>query len=393
MRNIIVYVGGFKFPEQNASAVRVRENAWLLHSLGYETVLVGKLPEYNGNVTYKIKVDSFDAYDIRHPFPDCRYSLYTTSIKSIEDIVAHYGLNKIAMIIAYNYPAIALHKLVVFGKKNNIAVAADITEWYGWEGWRLDRNLKRLFDTQFRIRYVAKKAGNIIVASQYMRQFYEGYNSVIWPFCVHTELERWQFSKEYTSNTICTFVYTGSPGIGMSKDRLNLLIEAFNVLHDENISFRYIIQGITKEQYLNTFRSHRSILNKMDKSIVFKGRVPHKEALETLQKADYSLFIRPNNRVSHAGFPTKVMEAFTVGVPTVTNDTSDIASYVRDDENGFIIPDITLESIVKTLKKAIHLPENRRKEIRENCRKENPFALKRFQEQVQHFIMNARNSI
>jgi len=393
MRNVIIYVGGFKFPEQNASAVRVRENAWLLNSLGYETVLVGKLPDYNGDISYKNKIDHFDTYDIRHPFPHRKYPVYTTSIDSIKDIAAHYGLKRIAMIIAYNYPAMALHKLVAFGKKNNIAVTADITEWYGWEGWRIDRNIKRFFDTQFRIRYVAKKAGNIIVASHYMKRFYKGYNNVVWPFCVRSDLERWQVSDQYFSNKVRTFVYTGSPGIGIGKDKLDLLIEAFNLLHDENIPFRYIIQGITKEQYLKVFRSHKNILNKMDKSIIFKGRVPHKEALETLEKADYSLFIRPDNRVSHAGFPTKVMEAFTVGIPTITNPTSDIQNYVKDSHNGFIIPLPTIEAITSTLKKAIELPEIQLYNLKKQCREENPFDIKFFREEVEQFINRARNNI
>ena len=380
MRNIIIYVGGFKLPDGNASAVRARENAWLLHSIGYEPILVGKLPEVDGDNVHDTKVDDFDAYDIRHPFPNHTYPLYTTTIESVKDVVSHYGLERVAMIIAYNYPAIALHKLVAFGKKYHISIVADITEWYGWEGWRLDRNIKRFFDTQFRIRYVAKKAGNIIVSSYYMKKFYTGYNSVVWPFCVHTELDRWQFPKVSALNNVRTFIYTGSPGIGMSKDRLNILIEAFGTLFDEEKRFKYIIQGITKEQYLKTFKTHKKLLKKMG------------EALETLQRADYSLFIRPDNRVSHAGFPTKVMEAFTAGVPTITNATSDIASYVVDREKGFIIPDLTVDSIVITLKEAVLLPEDRLTKMKEACRKENPFAIKYFQKRVEEFIKKAREN-
>ena len=39
----------------------------------------------------------------------------------------------------------------VYSRKTGIIPVADITEWYGWEGNRLDRNILRLFDTQYRI--------------------------------------------------------------------------------------------------------------------------------------------------------------------------------------------------------------------------------------------------
>ncbi len=393
MRNIVVYVGGFNFPGRNASAVRVRENAWLLKDIGYEPVLVGKLPDADGKPLQHMKVDHFDAYDIRHPFSHRTYPPYTTSIESVKEVAAHYGLKKVAMIIAYNYPAIALQKLHEFGQKHQIAVAADVTEWYGWEGWRPDRNIKRFFDTQMRIRYVAKKIGNIIVASRFMNRFYDGYNTVVWSFCINTGLERWQLPSYIPANDVRTFIYTGSPGLGMSKDRLNLLIEAFSHLSEEGKSFKYIIQGITKEQYLRTFKQHRALLENMDHSIVFRGRVPHSEAFLAMQQADYSLFIRPDNRVSHVGFPTKVMEAFAAGIPTITNPTSDIADYVKDSHNGLIIPSPTIEAVVATLNNAIELPESQLHDFKLQCREENPFDIQFFREEVEAFINRARNNI
>ncbi len=53
--------------------------------------------------------------------------------------------------------------------------------------------------------------------------------------------------------------------------------------------------------------------------------------------ADYQLFIRPNRRSSHAGFPTKLAESMAVGTPVITNKTGDIALYLRDGENGYVV--------------------------------------------------------
>jgi len=387
MRNTILYIGGFNLPDRNASAIRVMENAHLLKKLGYEVVLMGKLKAQKGSAVY----DGFECFDIMQPFTERTYKPYTQSIGSVKDVAAHIGMEKIKAIVAYNYPAFSLEKINRFARKSGIAPVADCTEWYGWEGWRIDRNIKRMIDTAYRMYFSAKNAKNVICAGSYLQKHFASCHTVIWPFCVNTELQRWQLlDKDITINHPRRFVYSGSPGIGMSKDRINLLVEAFYRMKKEGRLFEYLIMGITKEQYLSVFGNHRKMIDFLDDQVKFLGRIPHNEALKTLKSADYSLFIRPDNRVSHAGFPTKVMEAFTLGVPTVTNATSDIADYVNDGVNGFIFPGTDVERIERVLQKAIACEDDLLYRMKESCRTKNPFSTAYFIEPVGRFFENLK---
>lgn len=389
MRNTILYVGGFRLPNFNASAVRVMENAWLLKHLDYDVVILGKLQEVEGKITSYAKYDGFECYDIRQPFKEDIYAPYTSSIASIEAVIKHIGSEKIKAIIAYNYPAVALNKMVTFSRKNGIIPVADLTEWYGWEGNRLDRNVRRFLDTQYRMRIVTKRAGNVICAGSYLEDFFKDSNTVSWPFSVNTELDRWQLSDTVIVNNPRIFVYSGSPGMGMSKDKINLIIEILYDLKLEGKKFKYIVLGITKEQYLEHFSTHQEVLESMEGYIEFKGRVPHAEAIDRLKSADFSLFIRPENRVSHAGFPTKVMEAFTSGIPTITNATSDIPKYVKDGINGFIFKSSESEDIKSTLLESLELSDEALLAMKHQCREHNPFAIKNFKKSIGAFLDRA----
>jgi len=386
MRDTIIYVGGFRLPNFNASAVRVMENACLLKSLGYDVVILGKLQEVEGEIVHYAVHDGFDCYDIRQPFKNGKYAPYTKSIASIEAVVKHIGTEKVKAIIAYNYPALALHKLVTYSRKNGIAPVSDCTEWYGWEGTHLLRNIRRFVDTRYRMHFSAKRAANIICAGSYLESFFKDYNTVSWPFCVNTELERWKLSDTVAVHHPRVFVYSGSPGMGMSKDKINLIIEILYDLKLEGKNFKYIVLGITKVQYLEHFETHEKMIEFMGESIEFKGRVPHTEALSTLKNADFSLFIRPDTRVSHAGFPTKVMEAFTSGIPTIANATSDIPKYVKNTINGFIFKSSDAEDIKATLLESLEMSDEALLAMKLQCREENPFAIENFKKSVGEFL-------
>jgi glycosyltransferase involved in cell wall biosynthesis len=386
MRNVIVYIGGFKLPDRNASAIRVMDNAVLLQKLGYKVIVVGKLDDSQHYTQY----DGIECYDILQPSQSKSFKEYTKSIDSIVYIMEKVGLENIYAFIAYNYPAFSLQKLTNFARTQDIIPIADCTEWYGWEGYRIDRNIKRQIDTYYRMYFSAKATGNVICAGSYLQKHFNSQNTVIWPFCVNSEQKRWNIKLESQVNNPRVLIYSGSPGIGMSKDKIDLIIEALYQLHLKGYDFVYKVLGITKSQYLHHFKSHKNLLNKMNNKVLFKGRVPHSEAIESIKAADFSLFIRPNNRVSNAGFPTKVMEAFSMGIPTITNATSDMVKYVKNNENGLIFDDVTKEEITKKLEFALKMSDDKLLDMKHQCIQNNPFDTKNFIDKIDKFLKEAK---
>lgn len=84
------------------------------------------------------------------------------------------------------------------------------------------------------------------------------------------------------------------------------------------------------------------------------GRLEHHAVLNAVASADYVALQRPETqRFAKAGFPSKVVESWSVGTPVITNLSSDLAHYARDGENAVILESATLPSMIDGLKRAI----------------------------------------
>jgi len=394
MKDIIVYVGGFRLPDGTASAQRALENANLFKSLGYHVVLMGKLDlERDGcdnpDVTYA-DIDGYDCYDIRHPVEGQVFLSYVSNIDSIKLIINKYGVGRVSAVIAYNYPSGALNRLIKFTHKNNIKMIAECTEWYGFEGKNIFRNLTRMFQTEFRMRYLAPKAGNVICASLHSQKHFSQCNTVVLPFVIDTAASKWKVPARFSGSTPRRFIYAGSPGMGMSKDYVHLVIDAFTGVRQAGYDFEFVVVGITKEQFLQAFSESKNNVDTLGPQLKFLGRIPHQNAIGEISQSDFFVFLRPENRVSQFGFPTKLVEAFSCGVPTITNATSDIGLYVQNLENGFLLERPDTKELITTIITALTIDDNKLDTMKNDCLKNNPFRFENFKEPVREFLLNAR---
>lgn len=388
-KQIILCIGGFKLPDGNASAQRALENGYLFESLGFKMVFVGKFD----NDENSRNIEGFDCFNINCPTNERTFPFYPKNIDSIKHVISVYGSNQIHSIIAYNFPPIALNKLIDFGNKNNIKIILDSTEWYGFEGKNIIRNIVRFVATQYRMLYLAKKAGNVICASTFLQRFYPKSNTVLLPFSINPAKDKWKLTSTTLPNAIRKFIYAGSPGVGMTKDFIHLLIKALATVKKRGYAFKFLVVGIKKEEFLLYFPDYIQSLNFLGSNIEFLGRQPHLKALELLKDSDYSLLLRPNNRVSNAGFSTKIVESVSCGTPPITNLTSDIGRYIKDGVNGLIFDSTSLEDVVAKLIVALDFPKENLSQMNTHCRENNPFHMNQFKDSMQTFIDNINNSV
>lgn len=349
MAETIVYIGGFEFPDKNAAAHRVLNNAKILRQLGYNVVFIGtdKSPEKNFDIlTTKSYVQGFEAYSVPYPKSNKSWFAYLTNIKPYVEIIDSYS--DVCMIIMYNFQAIAMNRLMNYCRKKEIKCCADITEWRSSKGERtfIYRILKES-DTRFRMKVLNKKLDALIVISTYLQNYYKDCkNVVLIPPLVDVSEEKWinHYEKPKDVLKLC---YAGS-----LKDRLDVLVYA---LRKVKRPCKLDIVGITKEEFLKLYPEFEDI---SDKNIIFHGRISHLEVLKYIKQANYSCFFRDNNRVSNAGFPTKLVEALTCGTPVFTNRTSDIEKYMNN-SNGILIDGIEIDVIRESIEKApVKKPEN-----------------------------------
>ena len=328
---VILYIGGFELPDKNAAAHRVLSNAKIFRELGKKVVFVGidKTLAPNSDViqTHSM-IEGFHSFAVPYPRGKMGWLKYLTNISDYIRVCEKLGI--VEMVIFYNFQSIAMKKLISYCKKHNIKQYADITEWRSAKGERLVYRILKDSDTWYRMHILHKKLDGLIVISRYLENYYKICKNVIYiPALTDSSEEKWQGS--YTkSKEVLKLVYAGNPG---RKDRLDKLIEAL-----DKVERRYLLDviGITIEQYLSYYPNHKEILEK-NRSIVFHGHLPHLETLEYIKRANYSCFLREDNRVSKAGFPTKFTEAITCGTPIITNKTSNLEDYADGKVNGYLI--------------------------------------------------------
>ena len=220
-------------------------------------------------------------------------------------------------VIAYNYPAVALNRIRIYCKKHNIKCIADVTEWYDANSGNCLFRLVKGFDTWYRMEVVHKKLDGIIAISRYLYDYYHDFvKTVMIPPTVDISDEKWRIpvvkDSKYT-----TFVYAGSPSA--TKEKLDLIVSAIGEISAERL-VKLVVIGVTKKQFISIY----SWKGDVPESVSFLGRVDHLEALRIVRSSDWSIIIRENNRVVKAGFPTKIVESISCGIPVVANKFSNI---------------------------------------------------------------------
>lgn len=345
MSHKVLYIGGFDLPDKNAAAQRVISNSKLLKLCGCEVRLIGldKNPDIEDWFIYQ----GFYCKNIKYPYTKKEWIDYLLSYKQFLKIIEDYSPT---IIIAYNYPAIALRNLHRYCKKRKIKLIADCTEWYSVSGNVIFKIIKG-FDVWYRMRVVHKNIDGLIVISKYLQEYYSNVDNLIkLPPLVDKSESKWQ--KESTNNdSTIKFVYAGSPD---NKDRLDKIVSAMRVIINKyNKKWNLTIIGIDKEKYISLYNN-----KEIPDFIEIKGRMPHLETIGILKRSDFQIFIRDNNITTMAGFPTKFVETVSAGILVLTNKTSDIEDYLEDGRNGFFLCADSLGDLEKSFSKILDITKD-----------------------------------
>lgn len=339
----IIYLGGFELPDKNAAANRVMANSEVLLKMGFEVIFIGIDKTLNIKETKKQKgyeIGSYIYWSTFYPKNKFEWLRYLVSSDEIIRIIESY--ENIEAVICYNYQSVAFERVRRYCKKKGIKIIADCTEWYGdVEGSILFRLIKFL-DTSFRMRVVNKKVDSLIVTSNFLNKYYNEKKSIIVPTLIPKYKKLNPF---YNTSNIINFVYAGVPfklGVPLkdrklAKDRLDLALKLLHTLRKESNNFVFNIYGLTKKQYLEVLPEDQSLINDLGDCVIFHGRKKNKETQEAVNRSDFSLLIRDNNRMTQAGFPTKFTESINCSVPVITTKTSDLNKYLQEGKNGFFI--------------------------------------------------------
>lgn len=349
----IIYIGTFRLPCYDAAAPRVLNNAKIFRAIGHEVSFIswgGKYREQDRCEDGKYRVDGFE-YVITGELDAVGFINRVKSRlfrgKKTMNLLLRMRVNP-DLIIMYNAGYSQTKRMMRFCESRGVKLANDITEWYSNNELRVTG----IIPNALNMKGLQHKVLNKIVISSMLDNYYpESNNLLLPPLCDLSEL-KWNQTVEderITSFEGITMIYAGNPA---KKDCLHTVINAVNGLAAEGAPIRFLILGTTREAY---WRNYHNLIggSQLHSNIIFLGRVSQELIPAYYKKADFMVLLREPTRKSNAGFPTKVAESMTAGVPVICNETSDLASYVHDGENGFIVDGYSLHDIMKVLRDKI----------------------------------------
>lgn len=339
----VVYIGGFELPDKNAAAQRVLNNSKCLRELGYDVVLIGiSNSVISRNIVDTVEFyEGFCCYKVEYPKTIFQWVKYLTCIKEYIQILK--TLYNVKAVILYNFPAVAMARLMYYCNKDKIQCYADVTEWYSAKGRGASYYIIKSIDTYIRMVILHKHMDGLIVISTFLQSYYKRHVNTIMIPALTDGNYYCKYRHSFKSKDKLKLVYAGNPG---SKDKINIIVEAL-----KNVKRNYSLDvlGIDFSSYIKSNRDHKAFLINEKNRIHFHGRVPHDKAVKCVSSANYSIFFREDNLVSRAGFPSKLAEALSCGTPVITNKTSDIDKYIKNGQNGFLIDSVAINDIAELL--------------------------------------------
>lgn len=359
----IVYVGGFEMPDKNAAAQRVLANAMTLREMGYDIAFIGPTRD-RSNTIYEFHGFKCDYID--YPKGLKQWGRYITTFVSIDKIFEYNP----DYVILYNFPAVASLKILKACHKRGVKVIHDLTEWEVSAGWS-SREIIRKIDINLRMHYCMKKMDGIIAISRYLYEYYSRYTkTILVPPTVDLNNPKFNRDRLLVSNTPIQLVYAGSIGAG-NKERLDYIINTVSKVE----ALKLTVVGLTVEQYESAYGSIPFECS----NIVFKGRVPHKEAVNIVCHSDFQMLIRENTLKNKAGFPTKFVESMSCCTPVIATVSSNICDYLEDGKNGFIVDENN--SLQTILEKVAKLSKEEVVAMKGNCRNFTGFDYSNYKEE------------
>lgn len=340
----LLYVGAFELPDRNASAHRVLNNAKIMRMNGYDVLFCG----YSNEVFSERNIEGFLDYSEKKSNSLFGRIMQLFSINSYKKVFSKHP--DIECLCCYNLHAFQLYRLIKICKKRRIKIIGDITEWNYSPFSLFPLAFFSWLDTALAMKHLYKRFDSMICISSFLVNYYKRYiKSIIQiPPLVDASDSIWHQDANFEDD-YPVFVYAGIPG--MTKDRLDLVIEALSRI-DENHFFKFYIAGISKDKLIKIYPKLNISLEKLDNKIVFCGTLNHKDTVKKLICSDYCFLIRNQNRKNTAGFPTKFVECITCGTKIISTDFSDIRLY-SENELVFIIDDLDPENLSTAIKDII----------------------------------------
>lgn len=383
----VAIIGAISFPYGEASSNRVLGLAKAVKEAGFEPVVIGKGEprECDRTAEGEYSVEGITYWSYGAIRGKSVLDRFRRPVKALEYIKAKYGLDMVIVYSSASFPYVP--GIIRYCKCSNVTLMADTVEWYQPSTFRYG-----LFDIRYYLFYIVfhqylKRIKNMFVTSTLLERFFNARGVKTLRIPAITDTKNMDVSDKPGSRT--RLIYAGSPG---KKDLLGTAVNSLLLLNeDELCKLEFNIFGPdmgTVEKLIG-----QKMPEKLSEAVRVHGKVSVQVVAEHLKNSDFSVLVRRPNKVTNAGFASKIAESMGHGVPLMLTDTSDIKLYLSDGQDCIIINGFSESDCAAAIKRAIGLSEtgleNMKRKARETA--ERIFDYRCYTDSIKELILHAYN--
>ena len=338
MKKLVILSYGH-FPQGGASSIRLCSIAKLFISKDFDVFVIAM-----GDTQF-LKWEEYDSIKYISIRSESKKLLsrvgnvmkYKSRVKKILEGLGHID----AFLLSGVFPSV-FDLCEEYYRTSNTMLFTDCTEWYSSTEFSLGvLSPEYLRNTIINTKKINKKWKTISI-SRFFEDYFskKGISTVRIPAIMDTS--EFEESTDFC-NRKRVVVYAGSPA---KKDAIDLIVQGFaNAEETTKDGLELHIIGMTQDQFA---KNNKAIL--IPQNVVFYGRLSREEVKKHLMQSDFTTIMRNDKeRYSKAGFPSKVAESLSAGIPVITNYTSDLNMYLVNGVNSIIVPGFTCNDYTRTL--------------------------------------------
>lgn len=393
----LYYLGAFLFPEGGPNAARALGTGKAIRGAGYEVVFGSDIERertedlhldgkyYYQGMRYKAFAESRSLR--RHPLG--YFSRFLSSgCRALQWLGQEDVENPKAIIVSTHYTS-SIKKLLRYCRFLGIPLIVDVVDWFEPSHCFLGPYGPDRINIELFIRQMVPRAGHVIAISSYLARYFRdrGCHVIRIPPLVDFNEPKWQRMNPSEGGPL-RLLYAGAPG---KKDIIDNAMHGVLQLRAEGYPVIIEVVGPACEFGKPRSAYYRTLLKQLGEGAVYHGPVSHRRTLELIGQADFTILLREDKRYANAGFPTKLVESVTSGVPIISNATSDIAEYIRDGQEGVILENESTEAFVAGVRRILHMPRERWRSMRVAAlkRAEECFDYRQYVSPLREFIEEA----
>lgn len=194
--------------------------------------------------------------------------------------------------------------------------------------------LGKLF-AQFYVNTTYKLFNGLIIMTHNLEDYFKNKvrsncKTIVVPMTVDPE----RFLAKTENNLGEYIAYCGD--IGGNKDGVQNLITAFSYITEDFPNLKLLLIGGSKDPN-EKIRLEEYVKNINCENVVFFGTVTRDEIPPLLNNAMLLTLARPSSLQSSGGFPTKLGEYLSTGIPTIVTSVGDIPLYIEDGKHAYLV--------------------------------------------------------